>query len=145
MSTRPGALAMESLCLKCKKLADTTRGEIEHGIELVAAKRVSFRRTLNFHESAAVIHHDIHVGFGLRILSVVEIQHRDAGENAYGDRRDLPVKRARYDRALLDQRFTSVRQRQVSASNRRSTRAAVGLEDIAVDGNGAFTERLEIG
>src|SRR5690242_3994262 len=102
MSTCPDALTVERLHLPCEELANPTCGKIEHGIQLVPAKRVPFGRALNLDERPAVIHDDVHVGFRLRILRVVEIQHGDTVENTHRNRRDLPVEGARCGRALLD-------------------------------------------
>ena len=50
-------------------------GKIQQRIELVAPERVALGRALHFDEGAAVVHDDVHVGLGLRVLGVVEIEH----------------------------------------------------------------------
>src|SRR6185437_8969276 len=65
-------LSVQRLCLQREQLSDTARGEIEHGVELVPPKRVPLGRALNLDERAAVVHDDVHVGFRLRVLRVIE-------------------------------------------------------------------------
>ena len=50
----------------------------EQRVELLAAKRMTFGGALQFDEAAAVVHDDIHVGIAVRILGIVEIEHRYA-------------------------------------------------------------------
>ena len=66
-----------SVC-SSKQLGDAGRGEIQQLIELVAAERMAFGRALHFDEAAAIVHDDVHVGLGVGIFGVVEIQHRRA-------------------------------------------------------------------
>ena len=80
--TRVASAAQRSRAprLQLEQLRDAVRGEIQQRIELVAAEGVTFGRALHLDEAAAVVHHDVHVGLGLRILGVVEIEHRHAAD-----------------------------------------------------------------
>ena len=59
----------------------------------MAAESVTFGRALHFDEAAAVVHDDVHVRLGLRVLGVVEIEHRHAVADAHRDRGDLAMQR----------------------------------------------------
>ena len=52
--------------------------EVEQRIELVAAEGVALGGALHLDEAAAVVHDHVHVGLGLRVLGVVEVEHRHA-------------------------------------------------------------------
>ena len=119
-------------------------GEIQQLIELVASKRVTFGGALHFDEAAAVVHDDVHVGLGVGIFGVVEIQHRHARPDADRHRSDLAVNRAFAQHAFANQRVDRVDQRDVAAGDRRRARAAVGLQHVAIERDGAFAERLQI-
>src|SRR5215467_271305 len=58
--------------LQSEQLTDPIRRQIQERIELFTPKRVAFRSPLKFDERPAAIHHDIHVGFGGRVLGVIE-------------------------------------------------------------------------
>ena len=120
-------------------------GEIEQRIELVAAECVTFGRALHFDEAAAIVHDHVHVGLGAGILGVVEIEHRHARADADRHGRHLAVQRRGSDEPLREQRVAGIGERHVSAGNRRGARAAVGLQHIAVERDGAFAERGQVG
>src|ERR1700681_1268437 len=64
---------------------DTLCREVQQLIEFVAAKRVSFGGALDLDERAAAVHHHIHIRFRVRILRVVQIEHRRAAVDSYRD------------------------------------------------------------
>src|ERR1700754_3667510 len=78
---------LERRALRDDQFADALGGKDEQGVHLVTAERVAFGRALHVHEAATVVHHDIHVGIAVRILGVVEIEHRGAVRDAPRDGR----------------------------------------------------------
>ena len=78
------------------------------------------------------------------VLGVVEVEHRAAAEDADRDGDDLPVQRARRDELRALQPRDRVRERDVAAADGRGARAAVGLQHVAVDDDGALAERLHV-
>src|SRR5258708_6229055 len=102
-------------------------------------------RTLDFDKRPAIVHDDVHVSFRVRVLGVVEVQHRNPANNAYGDGGDLPVQRARGNRAALNQALACASECDVTSSDGRGTGTAVRLQHVAVYGDGTFAQRLEIG
>ena len=76
---------------------DARGREIQQLIELVAAERVAFGGALHLDEGAAAVHDHVHVGFGVRILGIVQIEHRRAAVDAHGDGGHLAVQRVGAD------------------------------------------------
>ena len=108
------------------------------------AEGVAFGGTLDFDEGAAVVHDDVHVGFGFAVFGVFQIKQRRAAPDADGDGSELPMQRVLFEPSLLDEGADGVGKGDESAANCRGARAAVRLEDVAVDGNRAFAERRQI-
>ncbi len=135
---------MQRLQLQREQLGRTGGCQVEHQIELMPAERVSLRGSLDLHESAAIVHDDIHVRLSLRVLGVVEIEHGCAPHDADGDSRYLAVDRARRDHPALQKLLACVNQRHVCAGNRRGASSTVGLQNIAIDRHGSLAERFEI-
>ncbi len=84
--------------------------EIQHLVELVAPKRVAFGGALHLDEGAAAVHDHVHVGLGIGVLGVVQVEHRSAAVDAHGHRRHLAVQRIRADGAPLEQSVHGIRQ-----------------------------------
>src|SRR5271165_2554468 len=143
-SGRADALAPAGAELCGMEARDAGARKVEQLIELVAAKRVAFGGALNLDETAAAVHDDIHVGFGVRVLGIVQINERRSPVDADGDRGHLPVQRVRAKHAPLDQHIDRVGERHEAARDRCGARAAVGLQDIAIDRHGTFAQALEI-
>src|SRR5579862_2162772 len=112
---------------------DALGGKVQELIELVAAERMTLGGSLHLDEPAARIHHDVHVGLGVGILGVIEIEDRDSPIDADGNGGDLSMQGTRIEHALSQQHIHRVRQRDESAGDRRSARAAVRLEHVAVE------------
>src|ERR1700688_1803972 len=70
---------------------DALGGEIQQLIEFVAPECVAFGGTLNLDECTAAVHDHVHIGLGVRILRVVQIEHRRAAVDAHGNGGDLAV------------------------------------------------------
>src|ERR1700722_19136018 len=126
------------------QLRDALRRKVQQLVEFMAAKRVAFCGALDFDKRAAAVHDDIHVGFGVRILRVVQIKNRRASVNAHRHGSHLPVQRVCDDGASLEQSVDGIRQSHEAAGNRCGARAAVGLQHIAIDGHGALSQSLQI-
>ena len=77
--------------------------EIEHGIQFTPAEGMPFRRSLHLNEGACLIHHHVHVGFGIAILAIVEIQHRHSLADSHGNRGNLAMDRIGFQSSRLHQ------------------------------------------
>ena len=90
-------------------------------------------------------HHEIGVGLGGGVLGIVEVEHRRAVVDAAGDGGDLVAQRVRacsMSRDFIQARQS--RQRDPGAGDRGRAGAAIGLDHVAVDGDLAFAERLQV-
>ena len=101
-------------------------------------------RALQLDEATTIGHHDVHVGLGLGVLGVVEIEHRRPFVQPDRHRRDLPVQRAAGQLAPRQQPRNGIRQRDVGTGDRRRARTAIGLQHVAIERDGAFAKRLEV-
>src|ERR1700733_3238336 len=93
MSRRGIPLSSAGLELGEMQLCNALRRKVQELIELMTAKGMAFRGALDLDERASAIHHHIHVRFRVRILGIVQIEHRRAAVNADGHRGDLAVQR----------------------------------------------------
>ena len=90
---------------------------------------------LDLDEAARVVHYDVHVCLGFRVLLIVEVEDRHALEDADGDRGDLAVNRIARDLARGRELVGREREREIAAGDRGRARAAVRLQHVAVDGD----------
>ena len=97
-------------------------------------------RRLDVDERAVARHHDVQVDVRRRVLGVVEVEQRLAVDDADGDRGDGAGQRLREPEAV---------ERPMGghpdAADRCAARAAVGLQDVAVEPERPLAERLEVG
>ena len=80
----------------------------------------------------------------MTVLGIIEVKQRIAVDNAHRDGSHLAGKRDALDLARLDPHGEGVVQRHPGAGDARCTRAAIGLNHIAVDGDGVLAERLHV-
>ena len=119
--------------------------EVQQLVEFVAAEGVALGRALHLDEAAAAVHDDVHVGLGVRVLGVIQVEHRHAAVDARP--RPRPPGRAADSRCSarrFEQRIDRVGERDEAAGDRRGARAAVGLQHVAVDRDRALAERLQV-
>ena len=103
---------------------------------------MAFSRALYFDEGAAVIHDDVHIGLGLRVFGVVEIERGGAPRQMPTDMAaTLPVQRACGDRApAARSRLAGLREGDISAEPVIAAvrvPPSVPLQHIAIEGDGA--------
>ena len=99
----------------------------------------------NLDDAAIARHDEIHVGIGLGVFGVIEIEHRLALKHAAGNRRDMILQWiARHHLARLHP-GNAVIKCDPGPCDRGGSRAAVGLQHVAVDRDLPFAERDEIG
>src|SRR5918995_1499868 len=125
-------------------MASPRYGELQHRIEFVPTERVAFGRALDFHEGASAVHDHVHVRFALRVPGVVEIEHGHARHDAGRHSRDLAMHWIRTHRTAHEEFLARLSEANVSPGDRSRARAAVGLQHVAVNRNGALAERFEI-
>ena len=97
------------------------------------------RGRLHLDEPAVAGHDDVHVDLGGRVLGVVEVEQRLAVDDPDRDGGDRPGERLREAEPVERAAGGDVR-----AGDRRAARAAVGLQDVAVEPDRPLAERLEV-
>ncbi len=113
--------------------------ELQQLVEERAGERLLLGGRLHLDQAVVAGHHDVHVRVGRRVLRVVEVEHRHAVDDPDRDGGDGADERLAEPEAVE----RAVR-RDVRAADRRAARAAVGLEDVAVEPERALAERLEV-
>src|SRR5437763_7452461 len=126
------------LLLETQQVLDPRRSEIEQLVQPLALERNFLRRRLHFDEPPVTRHDDVHVDVGVRVLRVVEVEQSDAVDDPDRDGRDRAGERLREPEAV-----ERAPRRDVRAGDRRAARAAVRLQDVAVEIDGALAQRLE--
>src|SRR5579872_3585631 len=131
--------SIDGLLLESRDALDAAFCEREQLVEPLSRERILLGRRLDFDEPPVAGHDDVHVGVGVRVLRVVEVEHRHAVDDADGDRGDGVGERARQAEAV--ERTTAG---DVRAADRGTTRAAVRLQDVAVEPHGSLAQRAEV-
>src|SRR2546423_5627324 len=134
-----GTLCTERALLGVADPRDAGLREVEHLVERGPRERRPLRRRLHLDEVTFAGDDDVHVHLGARVLGVVEVEERLALDDADRDRGHGGGKGAAQAEAVERPVRGDVR-----AGDRGAARAAVGLEDVAVDPERALAERLEI-
>ena len=112
-------------------MTDPRLGEIEQLVQTSTIERNLLGSCLHFDEAAIARHHDVEVDIGVGVFAVVEVEQRDAIDDTDRDGSDRTCERLRETKPL--ERAT---RRNVRPGDRGATRATVGLQDIAVEGDG---------
>lgn len=146
MPSRLGALrgGRNGLALEVQQLADAGFGEIHHGEQAVTGKCLALGGGLHLDETAVFGHDQVHIDFGLRIFLVSEIEEDGALDDAdAGGGDELPEGRG-FERAGGDHAIEGDGESSAGSGDGRGARTAVGLEDVAIEDDGALAERLQI-
>src|SRR5271165_2864837 len=126
------------------ELGDTRPGELHHLGEEPVVEWGPLGRRLDLDDPPGPGQHEIRVGLGLRILGVVEVEHRRPCNDAAGDRGNRVAQRQGRQKPSRDQTLTRLVQRHIAAGDRSGTGAAVGLQYVAIDADLAFAEPGQI-
>ena len=124
---------------RCRPRASATSASISR-----ARERRAFGRPLQFDEAAGARHHDVHVGVAVRVLGVVEVEHRHAVDDAHRHRGDVVAQRLAGHEALGLAPRDRVGHRDARAGDRRAARAAVRLQHVAIDLQRALAQRRQV-
>src|SRR5271165_2530 len=130
----------ERLFLDFEKLGDALTGEGEEAGEFRVVEGDFLGGGLELDESAGTGHDDVHVDVGARVFVVAEVEHGFAGDDADAGGGYRGDDRERLYRLELDQLAQRENQSDVGAGDGRGARSAVGLEDVAIDDDGAVAE-----
>src|SRR5690606_19490986 len=99
---------------------------------------------LGFGDLATRNQDEVRIGIGGAVFVVVQIQHRRSLIDAAAHGRDLCLDRIVGERAALDQAVDCEPEGDPRAGDRRGARAAVGLYDVAIEGDLTLAELLQV-
>ena len=111
---------------------------------MLLRERDFFRRALHLDDPFRAGHDEIGVGLRCGVLGVVEIEHRGAVADAAGDGRHMVAQRVGLEHLARLHPGDAVVQRDEAAGDRGGAGAAIGLDDVAIDGDLPFAERFEV-
>src|SRR6516164_6520927 len=144
-SAMPSAPAeAECHALMPGELGDTRPGEPQHLGEERLVERGTFGGRLDLDDPAGSGKHKIRIGFGLRILGIVEVEHCRPRDDPAGDRGNRVAQWQTLQEPNRHQVLTRLVQRHVAAGDRSGAGAAIRLQDIAIDADLAFAEPGQI-
>jgi len=127
-----------------EELADTLFGEVEHLVELGAGVGVLFGGGLGFDEAAVGQHDDVHVDGGAGVFFVTEVEQGVAVDDADGGCGDHLFERRGLEGAGGDELRESDGEGDGGSGDGGGAGSAVGLEDVAVEDDGALAEGLHV-
>src|SRR6476646_1140978 len=127
------------LLLEALQVLDPGCGQVEQLVEPGAVERHLLRRRLHFDETSVVRHDDVDVDVRVRVLGVVEVEQGRPLDHADRDGGDAAAQRLRETEPV--ERATRC---DIRTCDRGTTRAAVGLQHVAVEIDGALAECLEV-
>ena len=100
---------------------------------------------LHLDDAAAGGEHEVRIRLRRAVLGIVEVEHRLGADDPAAHGGNLVRERQPFDRAVGDEAVERRVERHVGAGDGRGAGAAVGLDDVAVEGDLALAERLEVG
>jgi hypothetical protein len=134
----------ESGLLGNEELADAFFGVVQHCVELRAGIGVFFGGGLGLYEAAVSEHDDVHVDGGAGVLFVAEVEEDVAVDDADGGGGDHLGEGRGLEGAGVDELVEGDGEGDRSSGDGGGSGAAVGMEDVAVQDDGAFTECLHV-
>src|SRR5579862_638803 len=132
------------LLLRGDQPGDALPAHLQQGAEFGVRESGLFARALDFDELAVLGQDDVEVDARAPVFLVIEIEQRDAPDDARADGGDVFLHRKPRQDFGCHERFARKHHRHAGAGYRGRPRAAVGLEDIAIHPHRARAEQVEI-
>lgn len=123
---------------------DALFGEVEHLVELATGVGVFLGCGLSLDEAAIGQHDDVHVDGGAGVLFVGEVEEDVAVDDADGGGGDHLFQGRGFEGAGGYELVEREGQGDAGSGDGRGTGSAVGLEDVAVEDDGALAEGLHV-
>ena len=120
-------------------------GDIRHALHLLLGKRRVFGSALHLDEFSRPGHDEIHIDIGFAVFLVAQVQENLAAHDTDTHRRHGIFNRIDAENAVCEPLARCLGQCHISAGDRRRARAAVGLNDIAIDPDRFFAQAPQIG
>ena len=130
--------------LSGEELADALFGVVEHLVELGAGVGVFFGGGLGLDEASVGEHDDVHVDGGAGVLFVAEIEEGVAVDDANGGGGDHLAKRRGLEGSGGDELLERDSESNGGSGDGGGAGSSVGLEDVAVEDDGALAEGLHV-
>lgn len=135
---------IERAALSAYQMLDTLRRKREQTVHFFARERRAFGSSLHFDETIIARANNVHINSGARIFVVFEIEQRRVRNDADADGGDFVGERKAGDFACAKQAAAGEGERDVSARDRGRARAAVCLQHIAVNCDGALAQEFHV-
>src|SRR5436305_11178278 len=142
---RRAMLEPECGALAAGQLGDAGAGQRQHRVEARLVERCTLGGRLDLDDAARPGQHEIGVGLGIRILGVIEVEHRNPLEHPAGNRRDAVVQRHFRQQTGGDEALKGLVEGDIAAGDRGGAGAAIGLDHVAIDADLPLAHRGEVG
>jgi hypothetical protein len=123
---------------------DTLFGVVEHLAKLDASVGIVLGGGLGLDEAAVGEHDDVHVDGGTGVFFIGQVEQDVAIDDADGCGGDHLLERGCFEGAGFDQLAESEGEGYAGSCDGSGASAAVGLEDVAVEDDGALAESLHV-
>src|SRR5689334_4677287 len=133
-----------NILLNTNERLNSTFSKSHQFVHLPAAEGLAFRSTLKLDKSSITSANDIHIHFGLGIFVVLQIEERRASNDSHANCCHLIYCQRARDLSDFEQLVIRNCEGDEGASDRRSARAAISLEDVAIDRDRTFTECFHV-
>jgi hypothetical protein len=134
----------EGVLLEVEKLSETELAEGEHGMELRFIEGRFFAAALEFDESLVIGHDKVHIDLGVDVFGVAEIEEGRVLDQSDTDGGDGVEEGGFGDFLRLEEALDGEGEGDKAAGDGGGSGAAVGLEDVAIDPDGARAEFDEV-
>src|SRR5215469_5298707 len=122
------------------ELANTRPGKPQHLGEERLVKRGALGGRLDLDNPARTGQHEIRIGFGLRILGIVQVEHRRPGDDPTRDRGHAVVQWQIRQQLRRHQMLTGLVQRYIAAGHRGGAGATIRLQYVAINADLALAK-----
>src|SRR6516225_9930957 len=126
--------------LTAGELGDARTSKPQHLGEKRLVKWCTLGRRLDLDDPARPGQHEVRVGFGLRILGIVKVEHCRPGDDPAGDRGNRIAQRQTRQQPCRYQTLARLMQRHIAAGHRGSPGTAIGLQHIGIDADLALAD-----
>ena len=140
----PSDEAGEDCLLGGEQFADPFFGVVEHGGELGAGVGDALGSGLGFDQAAIGEHDDVHVNVGAGVFLVGEVEQDVTVDDADRGGGDHLAQRRGFEGARGDQLSERKSEGDRGPGDGGGAGPTIGLEDVAVEDDGAFAERLHV-
>ena len=136
--------ARERGLLDGEEVADSGFGEVQQTGELGAGIGVFFGGGLGFDEAAGGEHDDVHVDGGAGVFFVAEVEEEVSVDDADGGGGDHLAEGGGFEGACGDELVEGEGEGDAGSGDGCGAGATVGLEDVAIEDDGAFAEGFHV-